>query len=91
MVSAWRSPKEYRDQRSALQEIVERSGGRVLPVRSLAEIEPVFGRILLELRVQYALGYYPDERRRDGSWHKVRVEVDRAGVSVRSSQGYLDF
>jgi len=91
MVSAWRSPKEYREQRSALQEVVERSGGRVLPVRTVAEIEPVFGRILLELRAQYALGYYPDERRRDGSWHKVRVEVDRAGLSVRSSQGYLDF
>ena len=91
MVSAWRSPKQYREQRSALQEIVERSGGRVLPVRLPAEIEPVFGRVLLELPAQYALGYYPAERRRDGSWHKVRVEVDRAGVDVRSAQGYLDF
>jgi Ca-activated chloride channel family protein len=91
MVSAWRSPSEYREQRGALQEIVERSGGRVLPVRSPAEIEPVFAAILRELRAQYALGYYPAERRRDGSWHRLRVEVDRSDVDVRTAQGYLDY
>ncbi len=62
----------------------------MVPVRSPEEIEPVFVEILHELRSQYALGYYPSERRGDGSWHRVKVRVQRSGVTVRTHEGYLD-
>jgi hypothetical protein len=91
MASAWRTPADYRRQAKALRQLVELSGGRVIPVHSTVEIEPVFVEILRELRAQYALGYYPDVRRRDGSWHRVKVGVDRPGVDVRTAGGYLDF
>jgi VWFA-related protein len=90
-VSAWRTPEEYRQQIASLREVVELSGGRIIPARSPEEIEPVFVEILRELREQYALGYYPDRQRKDNSWHRIKVKVDRPGVSIRTHDGYLDF
>ena len=90
-VSAWRTPEEYRQQIVSLREVVELSGGRIIPARSPEEIEPVFVEILRELREQYALGYYPDRQRKDNSWHRIKVKVDRPGVSIRTHDGYLDF
>lgn len=90
MVSAWRVQEEYRDQRRSLLELVELSGGRMIPVRSTAEIEPVFTDILRELRAQYALGYYPDRQHHDGRWHRVKVRVRAPNVEARTAAGYLD-
>jgi Ca-activated chloride channel family protein len=90
LASAWRTPVDYRRQEASLTELVQQSGGRIIPAHSSAEIEPVFIEILRELREQYALGYYPDERRNDGSWRRVRVLVGRPDVSVRTHEGYLD-
>jgi len=90
LASAWRTPTDYSRNLAALEEIVELTGGRVFPVRAPDEIQPVFVEILNELRSQYALGYYPSERRRDGSWHRLKVRVDRPGIDVRTHEGYLD-
>jgi Ca-activated chloride channel family protein len=90
MASAWRMPDDYRRQATALRELVDLSGGRIIPVHSTTEIEPVFVEILRELREQYALGYYPDVHRRDGSWHRLKVRVDRPGAEARTHRGYLD-
>jgi VWFA-related protein len=90
-VSAWRTPEEYRRQINSLKELVGESGGRIIPARTAADIEPIFVEILRELRDQYALGYYPSERRNDGSWRRVKVKVDLSGASVRTHEGYLDF
>jgi Ca-activated chloride channel family protein len=90
MTSAWKAPDEYGRQIDRLVQVVRESGGDIIPVASVAEIEPVFVRILEELRSQYVLGYYPDNRRRDRSWHRVKVAVDEHGVEVRAPRGYLD-
>jgi Ca-activated chloride channel family protein len=89
--SSWRTPADYRHQLASLRELVQSSGGRVIPARSPSEIEPIFVEILRELRQQYALGYYPTDQKNDGRWRKVRVRVDRPGVSVRTHDGYLDY
>jgi Ca-activated chloride channel family protein len=91
LASSWRTPEEYRRNLAALGELVELTGGRVVPVHSPDEIQPVFVEILRELRGQYALGYYPSARRKDGSWHRLKVRVDERGLSVRTHEGYLDF
>ena len=90
MASAWRTPPEYHAQIQALKDLVELSGGRIIPVHTPKEIESVFTEILGELRDQYALGYYPAEKRNDGSWRRIKVKVDRRGVKVRTHEGYLD-
>lgn len=90
LASAWRTPRDYRRNLDALRELVALSGGREVPARSPEEIRDVFGEILRELRGQYALGYYPSHRRRDGSWHELEVRVQLRGAEVRTHEGYLD-
>jgi Ca-activated chloride channel family protein len=91
LASAWRGPEDYRRQEASLREIVELTGGRIIPARSVDEITPVFIEILRELREQYALGYYPTVLRKDGSWHNVKVRVDLPYAEVRTAEGYLDY
>jgi len=90
MTSAWKDPAQYREQLELLTQVVDESGGRILEVGAPDEIRPVFIDILKELRAQYVLGFYPSERRNDGSWHKVRVGVAGEGNDVRAPRGYVD-
>ena len=73
-----------------LEKMVQRSGGRVVGVRSVREARPAFEKILKELREQYAIGYYPTVDQGDGSWHDVAVKVKGSGLDVRAREGYLD-
>jgi hypothetical protein len=73
-----------------LTQAVNQSGGRIFDVASPDEIRPVFLRILEELREQYVLGYYPDNKQNDGRWHRVKVRVEAADIHVRAPRGYVD-
>jgi len=90
MTSAWRDSVQYHEQFGLLTQIVDESGGRILEVGAPDEISPVFISILRELREQYVLGYYPNNRQNDGRWHKVRVGVEGKDVEVRAPRGYVD-
>ena len=37
----------------------------------------------------YTLGFYPSQESQDGDWHKLKVSVDRRGVSVRYRENYF--
>jgi len=89
--TVWRDSREARAEHRALERTVRRSGGRIFTLRRIDEIEPAYRVILAELREQYALGYYPHPRRGDGAWRRVRVDVDRRGLEVRTREGYYDF
>ena len=88
--SAWKDPDQYRDEVTTLARTVDESGGRLFNVVDPDEIRPVFIRVLNELREQYVLGYYPDNKRNDGAWHRVKVEVEAEDVEVRAPRGYVD-
>ena len=90
MTSAWKDGVQYREQLDLLSQVVDESGGRILDVGALNEIRPVFIDILKELREQYVLGYYPNNKRNDGRWHKVKVGAVGDGVEVRAPKGYID-
>ncbi len=89
--STWRNRAAHKREYEELVETVRESGGRIVPVGSLAGIEPAFVDVLAELRGQYVLGYYPAERRHDGSWHKVVVRVGDPAYAVHTRDGYLDY
>jgi len=90
MTSAWRDSAQYHEQLDLLTQIVDESGGRIFEVGAPDQIPPVFIDILRELREQYVLGYYPNNRQNDGRWHKVRVGVEGEDVGVRAPRGYVD-
>jgi Ca-activated chloride channel homolog len=89
--SAFRNAKENDVEYETLEKSVLESGGRILPIDRVEEIEGAFRGILQELREQYVLGYYPSDVRRNGRWHDIRVKVDRSGLRVRTRDGYVDF
>ncbi len=88
--SAWRDGAANREEARLLHEAVRQSGGRMVSIAGIDEVEAAFRDVLDELRGQYVLGYYPKSPRDDGSWRKVSVRV--AGASeVRVREGYLDY
>ena len=77
---------------SRLRDILERlahmSGGRAFHTDHMSELEPAFAEIVAELDNQYLLGYEPANPARDGTWRRIRLEVDGPGRRVRARQGY---
>lgn len=89
-ITAWRNDFDLRTTWEGLERVVRRSGGRIVHVAGLQDVEGSFQEVLRELREQYALGYYPDSERHDGTWHQVDVAVRREGVRVQTREGYVD-
>jgi Ca-activated chloride channel homolog len=68
-----------------LEPLSDISGGRTLYVAKQDAISPVLDQIRTELSQQYYLGYYAP--RREG-FHRIRVEVPRRNVKIRTKTGY---
>ncbi len=78
----------YESARREVREMAQKTGGRVLPVKSLQELEPAYSQIAAEIRTQYSIAYYPTNEKRDGKWRSLRVEVKRPGLSAQTRPGY---
>jgi Ca-activated chloride channel family protein len=89
--SAWRDFKGNDREYGELEKAVRESGGRILAINRIEELEGAFRNILQELRQQYALGYYPTNAKGDGSWHKVQVTLRGGGGRVHTREGYADY
>ncbi len=61
-----------------LNEMAEMTGGRLFPVevQNLSELPDIATKISVELRNQYLIGYRPSNRKRDGTWRKIRVKLN---------------
>lgn len=82
------SDEEYARGRKYMQELADRSGGRLYTAGSLTNLSQAFSQIAEELRHQYVIGYYPTNPNRDGSFRKVKVRVNDADLIVRARDGY---
>lgn len=89
--SAWRDMEGHERERAGLARVVLESGGRIVDLSRIDAAPTAFRDILAELREQYVLGYYPSTNLNDGRWHRVQVQVQGFGLSVRSREGYVDF
>ena len=74
--------------RDVLEKLARMSGGRAFHTDRIDELEPAFAQIVDELDNQYLLGYEPSNPARDGSWRRIRLEVEGPGRKVRARQGY---
>jgi VWFA-related protein len=73
---------------NALKQLVENTGGRTYFPFSTRDLLTAFSAINEELRNQYSLTYVPSNRRMDGKFREIRVEVSRSDVRLRHRKGY---
>lgn len=78
----------YRTADKYLAELAAKSGGRITRADTLYALPDAFAQIAAELRTQYALGYYPSNGARDGSYRKIQVRTQRKNVAIRARPGY---
>ena len=74
---------------SYLNQLAEKSGGRLLRADTLASLPVAFSQIAAELRTQYLLGYYPINKERDDRYRKIKVTTARKNIVLRARPGYL--
>jgi VWFA-related protein len=78
----------YRIADDYLNDLADKSGGRLQRADTLSSLPLAFKQIAAELRTQYSLGYYPPKPERDGKYRKIKVVTTRKGAVVRARPGY---
>ncbi|MGI9105298.1 MAG: VWA domain-containing protein [Pyrinomonadaceae bacterium] len=78
----------------SLRKITERTGGRAYFPRSEEDLRKAFEQIQRELREQYLVAYAPTNKRRDGSYRQLKIEVvnpelRKQNVKLNYRQGYF--
>ena len=75
-----------------LRKISAATGGEAHFPKSLDEVKNICIQVAEDIRNQYTLGYYPSNRKKDGSFRRIRVEArqqKRAGrLVIRTRTGY---
>jgi len=57
-------------------------------IDDVKELSNVYQQISDELSSQYTVGYTSKNPRRDGTWRRIIVRIERPGLTVRTKQGY---
>jgi len=73
---------------SVARKMADETGGREIEVRSEKSLDKAFDVISEELRSQYVVGYYPSNTKHDGSFRKIKVEVNKQDTKVLARKGY---
>jgi len=81
-------PESAARARKQLTELTEQTGGQSWFPKDVADIANITPEIAHEIRNQYVLAYTPSNLAADGSFRKIRVEVDMPGALVRTRTGY---
>jgi len=80
--------------KGAIKELVERTGGRAFFPKKEADLEAAFTEIEQELRTQYLIAYSSSNKRRDGSYRKITIEITnpdlkKEKLAIRHRPGYF--
>ncbi|MGD0841565.1 MAG: VWA domain-containing protein [Candidatus Acidiferrales bacterium] len=70
------------------KKISDETGGRTIPVRGTKNIDQAFDQLSEELRSQYTIGYYPTNPKRDGTYRKIKVDIQQPDMSALARRGY---
>lgn len=81
--------EEYRFAEEYLEDLANKTGGRMYLASSLGNLAEAFSRIASELREFYSLGYYPSNDRVQGRTANIKIRVDQPGLVVRAREGYI--
>ena len=72
-----------------LAQIAAATGGRLYKPHSFQALDSTYAEVAEELRHQYALYYTPLNKRRDGSFRRVRVETANPDYQTHTRIGYF--
>jgi VWFA-related protein len=72
---------------ATMKSVAEMTGGRAFYNRN--DLSTAFLEASQESSAYYMLGYYLDPAKTSPGWHKLKVEVLRKGVEVRSRSGFF--
>ncbi|HWP42528.1 MAG TPA: VWA domain-containing protein, partial [Blastocatellia bacterium] len=82
------SSESYAIARMQLERLADLTGGQAFKAERVEDLSGVYKQVAAALRTVYSVGYYPTNNERDGSFHRVRVVVNRDGAAVRTRRGY---
>ncbi len=83
------SAEEYRKAEAYLNDLANRTGGRIYQAGTTANLQNAFSAIASELREYYSLGYYPKEEVKTGRKRKIKIRVNQPNAIVRARDGYV--
>jgi len=80
--------------KSAVREIAERTGGRAFFPKKQEDLQAAFTEIEQELRTQYLIAYSSTNKKRDGAYRRIAVEITNPGLQkeklqIRHRPGYF--
>jgi VWFA-related protein len=80
----------YNLARREMNELAKSTGGRNFLAATLQDARAAFANVATEIGTQYSLGYYPNDKSRDGKFRTIRVEVQGLSekAQVRAREGY---
>jgi VWFA-related protein len=82
------SGSQRHQNRGVLRNFAEKTGGTFVAKPGGAALREAFAAIVDELGIQYTLGYYPIENKKDGKWRDLEIRVARPNLSIRTRKGY---
>jgi Ca-activated chloride channel family protein len=81
--------KGFKEAEFVLRQFAQETGARAFFPNQLAELSGVYGQISDELSSQFTVGYTSRNPKRDGSWRRVVVRVNRPSLTARTKMGYF--
>lgn len=80
--------------RDALKDLAQRTGGRAFFPDKKFDLNAAFGEIERELRTQYLIAYSSTNKKRDGSYRKITIEIvnpelRKEKLEIRHRPGYF--
>jgi VWFA-related protein len=81
--------KGFKEAEFVLRQFAQETGGRAYFPTQVADLGHIYGQISDELSSQYTVGYTSKNSRRDGSWRRVVVRVQRPSLTARTKLGYF--
>lgn len=74
--------------RTSLETYARATGGRPFFPSDVGELDDVFDQIVAELANQYVLSYSSTNRKEDGAWRNIKVQVRKGNYDIRARRGY---
>jgi Ca-activated chloride channel family protein len=87
----WVFGKSEKDKAEGLlNKLAVETGGRAFFPKELSEVQAIAQQISSDLRMQYSIGYYPTNSKRDGTFRSVKVLVNAGNrrLIARTRTGY---